>query len=63
MSFRTVALLAAFVGGAQAQAPKAPAKPPAKMEVPALVTPIEESTQAAPVSDGDGQEKQKGRRR
>ena len=44
MSFRTVALLAAFVGGAQAQAPKAPAKPPAKMEVPALVTPIEEST-------------------
>jgi len=37
-------ILVAIVGAAHAQAPKAPAKPPAKMEVPALITPIEEST-------------------
>jgi RND family efflux transporter MFP subunit len=44
MSLRVFALLAALVGTAHAQAPKAPTKLPAKMEVPALITPIEEST-------------------
>jgi membrane fusion protein, multidrug efflux system len=37
-------ILAAMLGAAHAQAPKAPAKPAPKMEVPALITPIEEST-------------------
>ncbi|TMC92289.1 MAG: polymer-forming cytoskeletal protein [Chloroflexi bacterium] len=48
----------ATLSGKVSMGPQVAASPLAISE-----TPIEESTQAAPVSDGDGQEKQKGRRR